>query len=164
MVFFKPLSPRIKDVILSRERLAAAPRIMISTPSAAAWCSLYWLTPPFDLFLLLELLPFAIYLFLLSSLLPPLWLPSPTPILLDKLIYSVILSQTISTQSLLLSLSKIPSQPIMMKSKLSCILKLLISGSQTMTLGLPPYRGLLASMSPNVLETESRPGNTLKGP
>ena len=33
-----------------------------------------------------------------------------------------------------------------------------------MTLGLPPYLGFLASMSPKVLDTESLPGKTLKGP
>jgi hypothetical protein len=32
------------------------------------------------------------------------------------------------------------------------------------TLGFPPYFPFLASMSPKVLETERRPGKTLKGP
>jgi hypothetical protein len=39
-----------------------------------------------------------------------------------------------------------------------------MSGSQTITLGFPPYFGLLASISPKVFETESLPGNTLRGP
>lgn len=90
--------------------------------------------------------------------------PSIEAILFDKLIYSVTLSQTASIQSLLFSLSNIPSQPIMIKSKLSWILNDLISGSHTITLGFPPYLGLLASISPKVFDTESLPGNTLKGP
>jgi len=40
-----------------------------------------------------------------------------------------------------------------MKSFLLEILKLLISGSATITFGLPPYSGNLASASPKVLET-----------
>jgi len=36
MVFFRPLSPKINEVILSRLLLAAAALIIISTPSAAA--------------------------------------------------------------------------------------------------------------------------------
>ena len=60
--------------------------------------------------------------------------------------------------------SNIPSHPIMKKSKLSFNLKTLISGSQIITFGLPPYLGLLASISPKVRETESLPGKTLKGP
>jgi hypothetical protein len=52
----------------------------------------------------------------------------------------------------------------MKKSKLSFNLKTLISGSQIITFGLPPYLGLLASISPKVRETESLPGKTLKGP
>lgn len=47
---------------------------------------------------------------------------------------------------------------------LSSILNSLISGVATTTLGLPPNFSRLASMSPNVLETESLPGNTLNGP
>ena len=43
-------------------------------------------------------------------------------------------------------------------------MKNFISGSHTITFGFPPYLGLLASISPKVLETESLPGNTLKGP
>jgi hypothetical protein len=67
-------------------------------------------------------------------------------------------------QSLLFKRSNIPSQPIIIKSKLSYTLKHLISGSQTITFGFPPYFGRLASISPNVFETESLPGNTLSGP
>jgi hypothetical protein len=36
IVFFKPLRPNINDVILSNDLDAAAPLIIISTPSAAA--------------------------------------------------------------------------------------------------------------------------------
>jgi len=43
-------------------------------------------------------------------------------------------------------------------------LKALISGSATITLGLPPYLGFLASMSPKVLDTDNLPGKTLNGP
>ncbi len=73
-------------------------------------------------------------------------------------------SQIESITYLLDRRSKIPSQPIMKKSKLSFNLKTLISGSQIITFGFPPYLGRLASMSPNVLETESLPGKTLRGP
>ena len=52
----------------------------------------------------------------------------------------------------------------MIKSCFSLILKALISGSAMTTLGLPPNRSNLASMSPNVLATERRPGKTLYGP
>lgn len=62
------------------------------------------------------------------------------------------------------SRSKIPSHPINKKSKLSLSLNVLISGSQTITFAFPPYRDRLASMSPKVLETDSLPGKTLKGP
>jgi hypothetical protein len=65
---------------------------------------------------------------------------------------------------LLDSRSKIPSHPIKKKSKLSFNLKTLISGSQIITFGLPPYLGRLASISPKVRETESLPGKTLNGP
>jgi len=107
IVLFKPFSPKINEVILSRLRLAAAALMIISTPSAAAWCSLYY-----DEFLLFpENLPF---LFLLLSLFPPLWSLTPPPILLDMLICSVILSQISSTQSLLFKRSNIPSHPIIM--------------------------------------------------
>jgi len=57
-----------------------------------------------------------------------------------------------------------PSQAMRKKSKLFFNLKVVISGSQTTTFGLPPYRCLFASMSPKVLETESLPGKTRKGP
>lgn len=40
----------------------------------------------------------------------------------------------------------------------------MISGSATTTLGLPPLNYNLASGSPNVRETLSRPGKTLIGP
>jgi hypothetical protein len=36
MVLLSPFNPKIREVILSRDRLAAAPLIIISTPSAAA--------------------------------------------------------------------------------------------------------------------------------
>jgi hypothetical protein len=39
-----------------------------------------------------------------------------------------------------------------------------MSGSAMTTLGFPSYFGNLASMSPNVRDTESLPGNTLWGP
>ena len=44
------------------------------------------------------------------------------------------------------------------------ILKDFISGVATTTFGLPPNLASLASASPNVLETESLPGKTLRGP
>jgi hypothetical protein len=47
---------------------------------------------------------------------------------------------------------------------LSSITNSLISGRATTTFGLPPNFSRLASISPNVLETESLPGNTLNGP
>lgn len=140
-------------MILSNDLEAAAALIMISTPSAAARCSLYEVPPLFV---------FALFVFDLSRL--PLFMPSPLPILLLILIYSVIRFHISSTQSLLLRRSKMPSQPIMIKSKLSCILNEVMSGSQTITFGLPPYLGRLASMSPNVFETLSLPGNTRSGP
>jgi hypothetical protein len=68
------------------------------------------------------------------------------------------------TTSLLFILSNIPSHPITIKSKFFYNLNDLISGSHTITFGLPPYLGLLASISPNVLDTESLPGKTLNGP
>ena len=57
-----------------------------------------------------------------------------------------------------------PSQPIIKKSKLSYSLNEMISGSHTITFGLPPYLGRFASMSPKVRETDNLPGKTLKGP
>ena len=44
------------------------------------------------------------------------------------------------------------------------ILNDLISGSAITTLGFPPKFESLASASPKVLETDSLPGKTLKGP
>lgn len=69
--------------------------------------------------------------------------------------------------------------PIMMKSCSSVILNDFISGSQIITLGFPLNFSSLASISPKVLETliiiikfkfnilintDSLPGNTLRGP
>jgi hypothetical protein len=51
-----------------------------------------------------------------------------------------------------------------MKSCSLTILKDFISGVGITTLGLPPTFEILASASPNVLETESLPGSTLRGP
>ena len=48
-----------------------------------------------------------------------------------------------------------------MKSWFYLISKAVTSGSAITTLGFPSYFGILASMSPMVLETESLPGNTL---
>lgn len=62
------------------------------------------------------------------------------------------------------SLSNIPSQPSTMKSCSPVILNWLISGVGITTFGLPPYFESLASASPNVLDTDSLPGRTLKGP
>lgn len=50
------------------------------------------------------------------------------------------------------------------KSILSSIINSFISGIATTTFGFPPNFSRLASISPKVLETESLPGNTLKGP
>jgi hypothetical protein len=61
---------------------------------------------------------------------------------------------------LLESLSKIPSQPITIKSWSDLISKAVISGSEIITLELPPYFVSLASISPIVLETDRRPGKT----
>ena len=91
-----------------------------------------------------------------------LWTSSELPSSLSCNPWTV--SQTKWTQSLLSSLSKMPSQPRMMKSKLLYILKAVMSGSAITTLGLPSYFSILASMSPKVLLTESLPGNTLYGP
>ena len=44
------------------------------------------------------------------------------------------------------------------------ILKDFISGVGIITLGLPPHFTIFASASPKVLETESLPGKTLRGP
>ena len=51
-----------------------------------------------------------------------------------------------------------------MKSCSCNILNALISGSDITTYELPPNLSNLASISPNVLETDNRPGNTLIGP
>lgn len=66
--------------------------------------------------------------------------------------------------SWLFSLSNIPSHPKIMKSWSGVISKVLISGVAIITFGFPPYWGNLASGSPNVLQTESLPGSTLRGP
>jgi len=50
------------------------------------------------------------------------------------------------------------------KSILSSIINSFISGIATTTFGFPPNFSRFASISPKVLETESLPGNTLKGP
>jgi hypothetical protein len=51
-----------------------------------------------------------------------------------------------------------------MKSFSLVILKALISGVATTTLGLPPLYYNLASGSPNVRQTDNLPGKTLIGP
>jgi len=51
-----------------------------------------------------------------------------------------------------------------MKSCSGSILNVLISGVAMTTLGFPPYAGNFASISPNVLVTESLPGKTRYGP
>jgi len=66
--------------------------------------------------------------------------------------------------SLLESLSNTPSHPITIKSWFSFISKAVTSGSAMTTLGFPSYFSSFASMSPTVLETDKRPGNTLCGP
>lgn len=73
-------------------------------------------------------------------------------------------SQTHSTASMELSLSKIPSHARTKKSVESSIVNTSMSGSAMTTFGFPPYFGTLASMSPKVRETLSLPGNTLSGP
>ena len=61
--------------------------------------------------------------------------------------------------------SKMPSQPRIMKSCLfSSIVNCEISGSAITTPGRPLNFYDFASMSPKVLETLKRPGNTLNGP
>ena len=52
----------------------------------------------------------------------------------------------------------------MIKSYSGEILKDFISGVLITTFGFPPNFSYLASISPKVLETDSRPGKTLKGP
>jgi hypothetical protein len=74
-------------------------------------------------------------------------------------------SQIRSMISLLVSLSNIPSQPIMINSCSPFItLNYLMSGSAIITPGWPPKNLSLASISPKVLETDSLPGRTLCGP
>lgn len=57
-----------------------------------------------------------------------------------------------------------PSQPKNKKSSFFSILNFAIYGSNEIQLGIPWKSGSLASISPNVLVTESFPGYTLKGP
>jgi hypothetical protein len=62
-------------------------------------------------------------------------------------------------------LSKIPSLAITIKScVLSLNLKVWISGVAITTFGFPPNYSNFAIASPNVRETERRPGRTLTGP
>lgn len=68
------------------------------------------------------------------------------------------------TVSLLSNLSKMPSHPIIIKSKLSLILKAVMSGSATTTFGFPSNLVNFASISPKVRLTESLPGKTRCGP
>lgn len=68
------------------------------------------------------------------------------------------------TDNSLLTVSKIPSLARSIKSWFFLISKLIISGYAITTFGFPPNYGILASASPNVLDTDSLPGNTLKGP
>ena len=77
---------------------------------------------------------------------------------------SLTLFQAQEIVSWLLNLSKIPSQPRTIKSWSLLILNDFISGSAITTFGFPPYLESLASASPKVLDTESRPGKTLRGP
>ena len=55
-------------------------------------------------------------------------------------------------------------QPINMKSSSSEISNEMISGWQVMHPSLPPYLASLASISPMERATDSRPGDTRKGP
>ena len=66
--------------------------------------------------------------------------------------------------SSLFSLSKIPSQPSTTKSCSLEILNYFISGVAITTLEFPPNLSIFASASPKVLDTESLPGRTLRGP
>ena len=72
--------------------------------------------------------------------------------------------QTHEIDSLFSNLSKMPSQPRMIKSCSLTILNFLISGLWITHLGFPPRATILASGSPKVLATESLPGSTLSGP
>ena len=78
--------------------------------------------------------------------------------------YLLTVSHTSLITSLLDNLSKIPSHAKTIKSWSFLIRNAFISGSAITTLGLPPKDVNFASISPNVLETESLPGNTLWGP
>lgn len=89
----------------------------------------------------------------------------------ENLDLSLAVSHTHSIISSLLSLSNIPSpilystvHPSIMKSLSFVSLNDRISGVEMIARGLPPYSGSLASISPNVLVTESLPGNTRCGP
>jgi hypothetical protein len=82
----------------------------------------------------------------------------------DNVLLSFTLFHTHWIVSSLLSLSNIPSQPRTTKSCSLEILNCLISGVAITTLGLPPNLSSLASASPNVLDTDSLPGSTLRGP
>jgi len=73
-------------------------------------------------------------------------------------------SQTHWMTSADVHLSKIPSQANKTKSISFWILNFQISGSAIITLEFPPYFYSFASMSPNDLETDNLPGNTLCGP
>jgi hypothetical protein len=54
-----------------------------------------------------------------------------------------------------------PSHPMTIKSWSDVTLNYLISGSAMIQPGMPPNYGNFASISPNVLDTESLPGKTL---
>jgi len=71
---------------------------------------------------------------------------------------------TARTESVFDSLSNIPSHPRTIKSWSFFIWNDLISGLWITTPGLPPRAVILASGSPNDLQTESLPGKTLRGP
>ncbi len=74
---------------------------------------------------------------------------------------SFTLIQTHSATSSLDSLSKMPSLPITIKSHSSGSKRNeRISGIAITTYGFPPTAEILASRSPNVLQTESLPGRT----
>ncbi len=65
----------------------------------------------------------------------------------------------------LLSLSNIPSDPIVIKSWLfGSISKYVIYGLAINTFGFPPYFSIFASISPKDLETDNFPGKRRKGP
>lgn len=72
--------------------------------------------------------------------------------------------QIMSTISIDSSLSRIPSQHKSMKSSLPVSLNLRISGSEEIIPFRPPNSVSLASMSPNVLDTDNFPGKIRRGP